>query len=115
MPSCVLVDSRQNPEKQCARAELRQVLAKGIEELKPDFRTVLLLSDVAGLSAKDVAKMLALSVPAVKSRLLRARWKLQPRVNEYFRTNGRRKPRRCGPAHAQMDSKWKEVKLGAIM
>ena len=58
------------------------------------FRTVFVLRDVEGLSTEETAEALDLSVPAVKSRLLRARLQLRERLNRYFqkRDGGDGKP-----------------------
>jgi len=44
------------------------------------------LRDVEGLSTEETAEMLGLSVPAVKSRLLRARLQLRERLAKYFKS-----------------------------
>jgi RNA polymerase sigma-70 factor (ECF subfamily) len=51
---------------------------------------VFVLRDVEGLSTEETAAALELSVPAVKSRLLRARLQLRERLGRYFqrRENG---------------------------
>jgi len=49
------------------------------------FRVVFALRDVEGLSTEETAEALGLSVPAVKSRLLRARLQLRERLSRYFR------------------------------
>jgi RNA polymerase sigma-70 factor (ECF subfamily) len=51
---------------------------------------VFVLRDVEGLSTEETADALDLSIPAVKSRLLRARLQLRERLNKYFknRTGG---------------------------
>jgi RNA polymerase sigma-70 factor (ECF subfamily) len=46
---------------------------------------VFVLRDVEGLSTEETANALGLSVPAVKSRLLRARLQLRERLSRYFR------------------------------
>jgi RNA polymerase sigma-70 factor (ECF subfamily) len=74
-----------SPEQRYAQTELRGILESVIDELHPDFRTVFVLRDVEELSTEDTAKLLGLSVPAVKSRLLRARLKLRGKLNRYFR------------------------------
>jgi RNA polymerase sigma-70 factor, ECF subfamily len=65
-------------------------LSKTIQGLPPGFRTVFVLRDVEGLSTEETAAALELSVPAVKSRLLRARLQLRERLGRYFqrRENG---------------------------
>jgi RNA polymerase sigma-70 factor, ECF subfamily len=68
-----LADPRPNPEQTAANAELATALTRAIDALEPAQREVLVLRDVEGLSAPEVAKILDLSVDAVKSRLHRAR------------------------------------------
>lgn len=65
-------------------AELRRVLTAAIEELPVDYRSVLLLRDVEGLSNADVAQTLRMGVANVKSRVHRARLFLQKRLAIYF-------------------------------
>lgn len=74
-----------SPEQRFAQSELREILDTVIQELDPAFRTVFLLRDVEELSTEDTARLLKLSVPAVKSRLLRGRLKLRQKLNRYFR------------------------------
>jgi RNA polymerase sigma-70 factor (ECF subfamily) len=64
--------------------ELRTVLDKAIQKLPVDYRVVFVLRDVEGLSAEETGKILKLSVPAVKSRLRRARVFLRERLNSYM-------------------------------
>ena len=45
------------------------------------------LRDVEGLSTEETAQALELSIPAVKSRLLRARLQLRERLNRFFQKN----------------------------
>ena len=80
-----VADWSPNPEQQYNQAELRDILGKTIQGLPAGFRTVFVLRDVEGLSTEETAEALALSVPAVKSRLLRARLQLRERLNKYFK------------------------------
>jgi len=80
-----VADWSPNPEQLYNQAELRDILGKTIQGLPPSFRTVFVLRDVEGLSTEETAQALELSVPAVKSRLLRARLQLRERLNRYFR------------------------------
>jgi RNA polymerase sigma-70 factor (ECF subfamily) len=66
--------------------ELRSHLEGAIKKLPLDYRMVFVLRDIEGQSAEEVAKMLKLSVPAVKSRLRRARVFLREQLNEYMTT-----------------------------
>ena len=80
-----VADWSPNPEQLYNQAELRDILGKTIQGLPPNFRTVFVLRDVEGLSTEETAQALDLSVPAVKSRLLRARLQLRERLNRYFK------------------------------
>jgi RNA polymerase sigma-70 factor, ECF subfamily len=79
-----VADWSPNPEQQYTQAELREILTRTIQGLPPSFRTVFVLRDVEGLSTEETAEALELSVPAVKSRLLRARLQLRERLTRYF-------------------------------
>jgi RNA polymerase sigma-70 factor (ECF subfamily) len=68
-----LADPRPNPEQTATNQELATALTHAIDALEPSQREVLVLRDVEGLSAPEVAKILGISVEAVKSRLHRAR------------------------------------------
>jgi RNA polymerase sigma-70 factor, ECF subfamily len=85
-----VADWSPNPEQQYNQAELRDILGKTIQGLPSGFRTVFILRDVEGLSTEETADALGLSIPAVKSRLLRARLQLRDRLSKYFkrRKNG---------------------------
>src|SRR5437868_1089691 len=79
-----VADWSPNPEQQYSQAELREILSRTIQGLPPGFRTVFVLRDVEGLSTEETAEALDLSIPAVKSRLLRARLQLRERLSRYF-------------------------------
>jgi RNA polymerase sigma-70 factor (ECF subfamily) len=89
-----VADWSPNPEQQYSQAELKDILTRTIQGLPMSFRTVFVLRDVEGLSTEETAEALELSVPAVKSRLLRARLQLRERLNRYFqkRDSGDGKP-----------------------
>src|SRR5512135_777246 len=80
-----VADWAPNPEQQYTQGELRDILSRTIQGLPPSFRTVFVLRDVEGLSTEETAEALDLSIPAVKSRLLRARLQLRERLTKYFR------------------------------
>jgi RNA polymerase sigma-70 factor (ECF subfamily) len=81
-----VADWSPNPEQLYGQSELGDILKKTIQGLPPGFRTVFVLRDVEGLSTEETAEMLGLSVPAVKSRLLRARLQLRERLTRYFKS-----------------------------
>ncbi len=72
------------PYKDTENKELKNVLDSAIQKLSPEYRMVFLLRDVEGLSTEETAKVTELSVPAVKSRLHRARAFLRKEINEAF-------------------------------
>lgn len=61
------------PEEALQNKELREALDQAINKLPPKYRTVLVLRDMEGLSAKEVGMIMGLNERAVKSRLHRAR------------------------------------------
>ena len=69
-----------NPEEQAAGAELGAALTAAIASLDPAQREVLVLRDVEGLSAPEIARLLDLTVEAVKSRLHRARLAVRQQI-----------------------------------
>ncbi len=72
------------PEKRYEVTELNSILSSAIAELDPIFRTVFILRDVEDLSTEETAEALGISVPAVKSRLLRGRLKLREKLSPSF-------------------------------
>ncbi len=78
----------ENPEQKYSRDELREILDKAVESLKPAFRTVFVLRDIEELSTEETATALDISIPAVKSRLLRARLQLREKLTKFFRRKG---------------------------
>jgi RNA polymerase sigma-70 factor, ECF subfamily len=64
--------------------ELRTLLDDAIQQLPYEYRVVFVLRDVEGMSAEETGKILKLSVPAVKSRLRRARVFLREQLNPYM-------------------------------
>jgi RNA polymerase sigma-70 factor, ECF subfamily len=74
-----------NPEQRYSKTEFHAILNQNMEQLEPALRIVFLLRDVEGFSIEETAGMLGLSVPAIKSRLLRARLKLRERLTKYFK------------------------------
>lgn len=80
-----VADWSPNPEQLYSQSELRDILSRTVQGLPPSFRTVFVLRDVENLSTEETAEALDLSVPAVKSRLLRARLQLRERLNKFFK------------------------------
>jgi RNA polymerase sigma-70 factor (ECF subfamily) len=77
-----------NPESKYSQTEMREILKTAIDSLKPIFRVVFILRDVEELSTEETAAALGLSIPAVKSRLLRARLELREKLTRTFKRRG---------------------------
>ena len=97
-----LAEWRPDPEMMYGQSELAEILRKTIQGLPPGFRVVFVLRDVEGLSTEETAETLGLSVPAVKSRLLRARLQLRERLSRYFRKNEDGTQMNCSEFLAQL-------------
>jgi RNA polymerase sigma-70 factor (ECF subfamily) len=78
----------EDPEQRFSREEIGEILDGAIESLDPIYRSVFVLRDVEDLSTEDTAEALGLSVPAVKSRLLRARLQLREKLTRFFKRKG---------------------------
>jgi RNA polymerase sigma-70 factor (ECF subfamily) len=74
------------PYKSVENDELKKILDDSINKLSPEYRMVFLLRDVEGLSTEETAQLTDLSVPAVKSRLHRARAFLRNELNKSFQS-----------------------------
>lgn len=69
-------DDRFSPEKEIERRELRRAVDDGLMTLSPDYRQILLLREINGLSYEEIGQALGLEEGTVKSRIFRARKKL---------------------------------------
>ena len=67
----------EGPEAAYSRKELRELLKRAMERLRPAYRVVFLLRAVEQLSTGETAKVLQISASAVKARMRRARSELR--------------------------------------
>jgi RNA polymerase sigma-70 factor (ECF subfamily) len=74
-----------NPEQRYAQSEIGNIVSGFVDQLEDEYRIVLVLRDVEEFSTQEAAEALGISIPAVKTRLLRARLKLREKLNRYFR------------------------------
>jgi len=72
------------PDDPVLAAEQAEVIEKAINQLPEPFRDVYVLADVEGLPNAEIGEMLDLSVPAVKSRLHRARMRMRDLLAPHF-------------------------------
>lgn len=73
-----------SPEQRFVQVELHEILSRAISQLALEYRAVFTLRDVEGISTEETAQLLGISVPAVKTRLLRARLKLRNLLSQTF-------------------------------
>ena len=66
-----------SPEADVARNQIAKLLEAAVAGLPEEFRLVLMLRDVDGLSVEETAEVLQILPQTVKTRLLRARRRLQ--------------------------------------
>lgn len=74
-----------NPEELYRGSELRNILRRALQGLRPSLRVVFVLRDVEELSTEQTAEVLELTQVAVRTRLSRARLQLRERLSKYFR------------------------------
>ncbi|MFO7675466.1 MAG: sigma-70 family RNA polymerase sigma factor [bacterium] len=77
-------DDQFSPELLFRRREMQRRLQEAVDELPEDYRTVVVLRDLEGLSNEEVSKVLNLTVAAVKSRLHRGRMVLRGKLENYI-------------------------------
>lgn len=75
--AAVSLPETESPHVRAQASEVGEVLRAALATLPDHYREVLLLKDVEGLSAEEVGEVLGEKVPAVKSRLHRARLELR--------------------------------------
>jgi RNA polymerase sigma-70 factor (ECF subfamily) len=69
-----------SPDEQAHAREMARVIQEALLALPDSQREVVLLRDVEGLSAEEAAQVVGVEVPALKSRLHRARIAMQERI-----------------------------------
>ncbi len=82
-----ILDWSNSPDELTTRKEAQVLVRKAIDGLSTEYKTVLILRDIEGLPSKETAEILDLTVPAVKSRLHRARLCIRGRLAGYFSRN----------------------------
>ena len=69
-------DESASPEKLLERSMTRDAVRRGLQELTPEYRQILILRELQGMSYDEIAETLGLESGTVKSRIFRARKKL---------------------------------------
>ena len=79
-----LLDKKCKPHEKCMSQELGKIIKNAILELPEQFRIVIILRELQGLSYEEIAEATHASVGTVKSRIARARCKLQEGLKSYI-------------------------------
>jgi RNA polymerase sigma-70 factor, ECF subfamily len=79
-----LSDSDPSPEDNCLHKEQKRVLSAALQQLKPRTRKAIELRELGELSTEETARILGVSIGAVKARLFHARKALRKSLRHYF-------------------------------
>lgn len=80
----IIPDKKCKPPEKCISAEMEQIIKREIKELPEPFRIAIVLRELQGLSYEEIALATNASVGTVKSRISRARLKLQNGLKAYI-------------------------------
>ncbi|MFH0703129.1 MAG: sigma-70 family RNA polymerase sigma factor [bacterium] len=79
-----IADLARMPEERTLYSELDKKIREAIENLPEQFRVVIVLRELQGLSYEEIAKITKTNIGTIKSRLARARAKLQDQIRPYL-------------------------------
>ena len=79
-----VVRAAADPEASAARADVRRVLERAIDELPDGFRLVFVLRDIEEMSVEETASYLGIRPETVRTRLYRARRLLRKALGDTF-------------------------------
>ena len=79
-----LPDKKCKPHEKCVSSELEKIIKNAIQQLPEPFRVAIILRELQGLSYEEIASATNASVGTVKSRIARARGKLQECLKPYI-------------------------------
>ena len=82
-PAMQVVDEQPNPEETFAKDQIRDLVRKEVALMPPQLRDPIILRDFNQLPIEAVANRLKVSIPAAKSRILRARAELRKRLERH--------------------------------
>jgi RNA polymerase sigma-70 factor (ECF subfamily) len=83
-----VIDQRALPEDLVGNDEVSHVLLKEICGIPPLLREVLIMRDLQQMALRDIAEQLEITIPAAKSRLMRARLELKQRLSKHHGQKG---------------------------
>ena len=82
-----MLDASPDPEASYLQRERAQILSETLGNLRPGLRLAIELRELAELSTEETARIMGVSVAAVKARLFHARKKLQGKLSRYLKPN----------------------------
>jgi RNA polymerase sigma-70 factor, ECF subfamily len=77
-------DSRLNPEDSAAQQEQKEILSAALNKLRPGVRKAIELREMDELSTEEAARLMGISIPAVKARVFHGRKQLQKVLNQWM-------------------------------
>lgn len=80
-----LIDEKKTPDENYSSCELKQKINQAINDLPPLFKTIILLREIDGMSYEEISDLTNLNIGTVKSRIARARLKLQKELEPYLK------------------------------
>lgn len=84
-PARDVPDSGDLPDRRALNSELDEKIQQAIHHLPEQFRTIIVLREIQGLSYEEIASLTDTNIGTVKSRLARARLKLQDVLSPYLK------------------------------
>lgn len=84
-PARDIPDASDMPDKLALNSELDRKIQNAIQNLPEQFRTIIVLREIQGLSYEEIASLTETNIGTVKSRLARARLKLQEVLEPYLK------------------------------
>jgi RNA polymerase sigma-70 factor (ECF subfamily) len=79
-----VVDAKPNPEITCAQTEMEEKLDEALRSISPKLRVAFQMREMSGMSTRETANALGISVNTLKSRMVRARAALSQRLGSRF-------------------------------
>lgn len=72
-----MIDPGESPEDSTERSELGEAIQRCLDELSPEFRSIVILVDIQGLDYQEASEAIGKPLGTIKSRLARARMRLR--------------------------------------
>lgn len=82
-----ITDTDNQPDKNALHSELDEKIRQAINNLPEQFRTVIVFRELQGLSYEEIANITGTNLGTVKSRIARARNRLQDELKPYLKSD----------------------------